>query len=68
MFPVFISEPAVEVEKEKEVENPVSTEWWSEYLKDSDCHNLELSGKLKLTFEILGMCEDIGDKVYVKKK
>lgn len=56
-----MSDPIVDVKVEKD--SPISSEWWSEYLNDSDCHNLDLSGKLKLTFEILKMCEEIGDKV-----
>lgn len=41
----------------------VTSEWWAEYVKEEDESKLELSGKLVLLFEILKMCEDIGDKV-----
>ncbi|XP_067663405.1 transcriptional regulator ATRX-like isoform X2 [Haliotis asinina] len=44
---------------------PVSNEWWAEYVKEEDQGNLDLSGKLILLFEILRMCEEIGDKVLV---
>ena len=41
----------------------VTSEWWAEYVKEEDEAKLELSGKLMLLFQILKMCEDIGDKV-----
>ena len=41
----------------------LTSEWWAEFVKEDDEYKLELSGKLKLLFEILKMCEDIGDKV-----
>lgn len=43
----------------------VSSEWWAQYLKEEDAHKMEHSGKLVLLFDILRMCEEIGDKVYV---
>ncbi|XP_052212127.1 transcriptional regulator ATRX homolog [Dreissena polymorpha] len=43
----------------------LTSEWWAEFVKEEDKYKLELSGKLKLLFEILKMCEDIGDKVLV---
>ncbi|WAQ98083.1 ATRX-like protein [Mya arenaria] len=43
----------------------LTTEWWAEFVKEEDEHKLELSGKLMLLFEILKLCEDIGDKVLV---
>lgn len=42
---------------------PVSSEWWAEYVKPEDEEKIELSGKLVLLFEILRMSEEIGDKV-----
>jgi hypothetical protein len=42
---------------------PVSDQWWAEYVKPEDEEKLELSGKLVLLFEILRMSEEIGDKV-----
>ena len=45
------------------VNKDISSEWWAEYVKEEDRFKLELSGKLVLLFEILKMCEDIGDKV-----
>lgn len=44
---------------------PVSSEWWAEYVKPEDEEKIELSGKLVLLFEILRMSEEIGDKVLV---
>ncbi|XP_062594649.1 transcriptional regulator ATRX-like [Saccostrea cucullata] len=44
---------------------PVSNEWWAEYVNPEDEDKLELSGKLVLLFEILRMSEEIGDKVLV---
>jgi len=41
----------------------LSSEWWAEFVKEEDENRLELGGKLMLLFEILKMCEDIGDKV-----
>jgi transcriptional regulator ATRX len=41
----------------------VTSEWWAEFVKEEDEFRLELSGKMTLMFEILKMCEDIGDKV-----
>ncbi|XP_052283753.1 transcriptional regulator ATRX-like [Dreissena polymorpha] len=43
----------------------LTSEWWAEFVKEEDKYKLELSGKLKLLFEILKMSEDIGDKVLV---
>lgn len=42
---------------------PVSMEWWAEFVKPEDEEKIELSGKLVLLFEILRMSEEIGDKV-----
>lgn len=42
---------------------PVSSEWWAEYVKPEDEEKIELGGKLVLLFEILRMSEEIGDKV-----
>ncbi|XP_061189382.1 transcriptional regulator ATRX-like [Saccostrea echinata] len=44
---------------------PVSYEWWAEYVNPEDEDKLELGGKLVLLFEILRMSEEIGDKVLV---
>ena len=41
----------------------VSNEWWAEYVKEEDQNKMEHSGKLSLLFDILRMCEEIGDKV-----
>ena len=41
----------------------VSSEWWAEYMKEEDKNKMELGGKLVLLFDILRMCEEIGDKV-----
>ena len=41
----------------------VSNEWWAEYVKEEDQNKMELGGKLVLLFDILRMCEEIGDKV-----
>lgn len=43
---------------------PVSNEWWAEYVKPEDEEKIELGGKLVLLFEILRMSEEIGDKVW----
>ena len=43
----------------------VSSEWWAEYVKGGDQSRMELSGKLTVLFDILRMCEEIGDKMYV---
>ncbi|XP_053400537.1 transcriptional regulator ATRX-like [Mercenaria mercenaria] len=43
----------------------LTSEWWAEFVKEEDEFKLELSGKMTLMFEILKMCEDIGDKVLV---
>ena len=43
----------------------VSDEWWAEYVKEEDQNKMEHSGKLILLFDILRMCEEIGDKVWV---
>lgn len=42
---------------------PVSMEWWAEFVKPEDEEKIELSGKVVLLFEILRMSEEIGDKV-----
>ena len=41
----------------------VSREWWAEHVKEDDQNRMELGGKLVLLFDILRMCEEIGDKV-----
>ncbi|XP_076468089.1 uncharacterized protein LOC143298937 isoform X2 [Babylonia areolata] len=43
----------------------VSDEWWAEYVKEEDQNKMEHSGKLVLLFDILRMCEEIGDKVLI---
>ncbi|RUS80227.1 hypothetical protein EGW08_012023 [Elysia chlorotica] len=43
----------------------VTKEWWAAYVTEEDQHKLELSNKLFLLFEILKMCEEIGDKVLI---
>lgn len=45
------------------IETPFSTGWWADYVKEEDQFKMELGGKLMLLFEILRMCEEIGDKV-----
>ncbi|XP_071500793.1 uncharacterized protein [Diadema antillarum] len=42
-----------------------SHEWYSDFIKEDDEHNIELSGKLILLFEILRMAESMGEKVLV---
>ncbi|XP_070197492.1 transcriptional regulator ATRX homolog isoform X3 [Littorina saxatilis] len=44
---------------------PVSSDWWAEYVTEEDKDKLELGGKLVLLFDILRMCEEIGDKVLI---
>ena len=54
------------IEDQKEEENPIlTTDWWGEYVKPEDQEKVELGAKLELLFEILAMCEEIGDKVWV---
>lgn len=48
-----------------ETDKSVTKEWWAAYVTEDDKLKLELSNKLHLLFEILRMCEEIGDKVYV---
>ncbi|GFS20517.1 alpha thalassemia/mental retardation syndrome X-linked homolog [Elysia marginata] len=54
-------------ENEKVPEGPksVTKEWWAAYVTEEDQHKVELSNKLFLLFEILKMCEEIGDKVLI---
>ena len=47
------------------IKKPFSDGWWAEFVKEEDQYKLELSGKITLLFEILRMCEEIGDKVLV---
>ncbi|XP_012940516.1 transcriptional regulator ATRX [Aplysia californica] len=49
----------------EEPENQVSSQWWAQYVTEDDKSKLELSNKLTLLFEILRMCEEIGDKVLI---
>lgn len=51
--------------KMDETDKSVTKEWWAAYVTEDDKLKLELSNKLHLLFEILRMCEEIGDKVYV---
>ncbi|KAJ8297889.1 hypothetical protein KUTeg_024420 [Tegillarca granosa] len=51
--------------QEEEENKPLTTEWWAEYVSKEDFNRMELSGKLMLLFEILRMCEEIGDKILV---
>lgn len=48
---------------EEEEVKPFSTGWWADYVKEEDQFKMELGSKLVLLFEILRMCEEIGDKV-----
>jgi len=52
-----------EAESLDEIKKPFSDDWWAEFVKEEDQYKLELSGKITLLFEILRMCEEIGDKV-----
>ena len=37
--------------------------WWGSLVKEEDQFDLNLSGKLTLLFEIIKICEKIGDKM-----
>ncbi|KAL8573406.1 hypothetical protein ACOMHN_032421 [Nucella lapillus] len=50
---------------EPDLPQAVSDEWWAEYVKEEDQNKMEHSGKLVLLFDILRMCEEIGDKVLI---
>ncbi|XP_076117103.1 transcriptional regulator ATRX-like isoform X2 [Mytilus galloprovincialis] len=52
-------------ERMDKIETPFSTGWWADYVKEEDQFKMELGGKLMLLFEILRMCEEIGDKVLI---
>lgn len=52
-------------ERLDKIETPFSTGWWADYVKEEDQFKMELGGKLMLLFEILRMCEEIGDKVLI---
>ncbi|KAK3577102.1 hypothetical protein CHS0354_037134 [Potamilus streckersoni] len=52
-------------EEEFQFDKGVSSEWWAEYVKEEDKFNMDTGGKLVLLFQILKMCENIGDKVLV---
>ena len=56
-------EPKEEEEPVTDGPKSVTKEWWAAYVTEEDQHKLELSNKLFLLFEILKMCEEIGDKV-----
>ncbi|KAH9519843.1 hypothetical protein Btru_071052 [Bulinus truncatus] len=43
----------------------ITKEWWAQYVIEDDKSKMELSNKLFLLFEILKMCEEIGDKVLI---
>ncbi|CAL1534464.1 unnamed protein product [Lymnaea stagnalis] len=43
----------------------VTREWWAAYVTEDDKLKLEHGNKLFLLFEILRMCEEIGDKVLI---
>ena len=50
--------------KAEELEDqPVSKEWWAEWVSEEDKYRVELSGKMVILAEILKMCDAIGDKV-----
>ncbi|CAG5119169.1 unnamed protein product, partial [Candidula unifasciata] len=51
--------------KMEETDRSVTKEWWAAYVTEDDKLKLELSNKLFLLFEILRMCEEIGDKVLI---
>ncbi|BFZ14845.1 hypothetical protein BsWGS_17884 [Bradybaena similaris] len=51
--------------KMDETDKSVTKEWWAAYVTEDDKLKLELSNKLHLLFEILRMCEEIGDKVLI---
>ncbi|CAG5116055.1 unnamed protein product, partial [Candidula unifasciata] len=49
----------------EEQDKTITRDWWAAYVSEDDQHKLELSNKLFLLFEILRMCEEIGDKVLI---
>ena len=53
----------IEEEEVQEGSKSVSKEWWAAYVTEEDQSKIDLSNKLFLLFEILKMCEEIGDKV-----
>ncbi|BFZ24319.1 hypothetical protein BsWGS_27358 [Bradybaena similaris] len=54
-----------EVMEVEEQDKTVTRDWWAPYVSEDDQLKLELSNKLFLLFEILRMCEEIGDKVLI---
>ncbi|KAL5011678.1 hypothetical protein ScPMuIL_010229 [Solemya velum] len=57
--------PSNDVIAIEDEDKKITTEWWAEYIKEEDEGVIEYSGKLLLLFEILRMCEDIGDKILI---
>lgn len=51
--------------KDEEVKPLYEKEWYDEFLKEEDEHNVELSGKLVLMLDIIANAEVVKDKVLV---
>ena len=60
---LFSASEDEEKTSDTETDQPLTHEWWGDFVTDEDKFKFELSGKLILLAEVLRMCENIGDKV-----
>nr|CAD35753.1 X-linked nuclear protein [Dugesia japonica] len=51
--------------KELKYMNPIDKHWWSNIIQPEHEHQIEISGKLSVLFQILRKASDIGDKIII---
>ncbi len=60
---ITIDGDSADAQAQEPAEPKFSEQWWADHFTEEDQYRMELSGKISLLYEVLTMCENIGDKV-----